>query len=128
MFWLFLINDVALCKAPWPPKISSHPWSIDFVSFVAKIIDIFVSGWAEVGAKNHIFVKKNLILLVFLGKNSGSHKINAKAKPKRIAIIVVSLRLKGIINVCGVNDKNKDWNNDPAKIAVRAKIVVGQLI
>lgn len=68
-FWFIEKIIDAVLKVPCPPKISNHPWSIDFIRVVPPIIDTFVKGCAEIGAKNHIVEKKNLILFVFLGKN-----------------------------------------------------------
>lgn len=128
MFWLFLIIIIVAWSDPCPPRISSHPWSVDFIKFVANIIDILVSGWVEVGAKNHIVVIKNFVLFVFLIKNSGSHKINAVISPSIITVIVSSLSLIGKMNVCGLNGRAIDWSIDPARIAVKARIVVAQLV
>lgn len=128
IFWLFLIIVVVICKEPCPPIISNHPWSKDFIKFLVKIMDILVSGWLEIRFKNHILVKKNLILLVFFGKGLCSHRMNANARPNRMTAIVVNLRLKGIINVCGLNVRKIDWSIDPVKIAARDRVVVDQLI
>ena len=127
-FW-FIANLLEIeANAPWPPKISSQPWSTDFIKFVPNSIESLVKGCAEIGAKNHIVVKKNLILFIFLGKKSASQKVADKNKPKRITMIVRNLYIVGKMKGSGENGRKMDWNKAPATTAAKVKTVVAQLI
>jgi hypothetical protein len=68
----------------------------------------FASGWAEMGARNHIVEKKIFIFVMLLGVNSASHKIAAKNSPVIITVIVKYLCVSGKINTCGEKGKKAD--------------------
>jgi hypothetical protein len=86
----------------------------------------FANGWVEIGARNHIVVKKNFTFVILLDANSASHKIAAKNNPVTITIIVRYLYVSGKINTCGEKGKKADWNSAPPIIAANVKIDVAQ--
>jgi len=59
----------------------------------------FVRGWADRGAKNHMVVKKNLVLVILSAEKSGSHNIAAVNRPKKITERVRNLCDNGRIIV-----------------------------
>lgn len=64
-----------------------------------------MSGWEEIGAKNHIVVKKNFILFIFVENKLEFQIIKAKKTPKLKTKIVKNLYIGGRINGVGLKSK-----------------------
>lgn len=79
--------------------------STDFIKLVPKTIESLVSGWAEIGAKNHIVEKKNFGFLVFFFEKSVSQAINARNNPAKITNIVRLFKKDGRTKGVGLNPK-----------------------
>jgi hypothetical protein len=91
-------------------------------------MEAIVSGWLEIGARNHIVVKNIFVLFIFFGKKSGSHKTIDKNNPKIKTAGVKSFIILGKMNGCGENSKKIPCKITPAIIAVIVRILVDQLI
>ena len=48
-------------SAPFPPRISSQPWSIDLVIVLAQRNGLIMFGWVVIMLRNHIVEKKDLM-------------------------------------------------------------------